>query len=219
MRLLLPKLFTVILVNDSHRSKNSAFSTWSHGRLRLIYLLANENCVSVRTLPPTDVQRRTRSVLPIPTRGRGVLVVRCLVLHTPLITLTHNTMTVILLPIHLCNDTGIHPKEVMVCDATDTSSSTCSIYDDDERSDTSDASTCMLNPTCPNKSLELRDVPLHLRPTGGIKDPKRFKTTFCDKLHKLPRCPFGHKCQHAHSQEEIDFWNKMRMIGSHLVRF
>lgn len=127
-----------------------------------------------------------------------------------------------LLPLDLCDVLGIEPHEVsFVCDATEDSSSTCSICDD-ERSDSSasDAPTCMVS-TYPNKSRgwALQNVPPHLRPAARIKDPKRFKTTFCDKLQKSFRCPFGRKCQHAHSQEEIDFWNDMRMIGSHLVQF
>jgi hypothetical protein len=125
-----------------------------------------------------------------------------------------------LLPLDLCERLGIEPHEVMslVCGATDQDSS-CSICDDDERSDSSasDAPTCIMS-THPNKrrGLALQDVPPQLRPTGGIKNPQRFKTTFCNKF---PRCPFGRRCQHAHSQEEIDFWNNMRMIGSPFVRF
>ena len=139
---------------------------------------------------------------------------------------THTMVSVVLLPLHLCDDTGISPYEVSFrCDATDPdTSSTCSTGDDGERSDSSvsDAPTFMMKPIHPKKSHSLallQDVPLHLRPTGGIKDPKRFKTTFCNKYQNFGRCPFGSKCQHAHSQEEIDFWNKMRMNGSRLVWF
>lgn len=132
-------------------------------------------------------------------------------------------MPVVLLPLALLQAAGIDPAEVTRCDATD--ESCCLECDDacsDSKSEESEASTVIMTPPLRANDIEhgyrrfIKMLPSQYKPAGGIKDPRVFKTRYCNKL---PRCPFGRKCQHAHNQNEIDFWNTMRKDGSPLVSF
>ena len=127
-------------------------------------------------------------------------------------------MSLVLLELALLKEIGISASEVTRCDATE-EGEVCLQYDDDGDtccdSSRSGASTCLTPLLTPQpRRFSASKLRLHVDvilpqflTSADIKHTKLFKSTLCNKW---PHCPFKRKCQHAHGQEEIDFWAAMR---------